>query len=504
MASNDYQRYVSSKQRKRRIIRCIIYIVITTILITLAVITPNYLEKLIKGKLSAKTILQPDSDGFASWLDPPIHTVRSYYLFNVTNPDEIVTNPSTTKIHVQDTPPYTYNIKTKKNNVTWSNNNKKLDYEVERLFTRDKTQFNPSSVNDTGVFIDLLRAIFRTTFERKPDPNFYLLGGKNTFRHGNAVEQLEGFTSDLFKIVRDKMKGPNTDKSGFIYRNNGSRLYNISIKTDLAEKGQVNTFDNELVDFTISSPSHYPFPVYDGLTYPPNLFDKPILNIFNSDFCAPVLLQFNNVTKMFGNILVHEYKIKLIDINNCINSNDTSTCTEVDKLDVSKCISSSLPDETIFLSKAHFYGSNNETIEKMNIQGFKPSSDKHDSTVYFEPYTGTPLEASFRMQLNIDATIDPMRKSENGLDLEPKNSRGVKRLVPVFWLDQDIKLAQSMIIKLQISMFILKHKLYVLIGLALILSIVIIGITECLVKRADKKARSKRGGYVNADTLIHH
>ncbi|CAF4405610.1 unnamed protein product, partial [Adineta steineri] len=48
------------------------------------------------------------------------------------------------------------------------------------------------------------------------------------------------------------------------------------------------------------------------------------------------------------------------------------------------------------------------------------------------------------------------------------------------------------------------HKLYVLIGLALILSIVIIGITECLVKRADKKSRSKRGSYVNADTLIHH
>ncbi|CAF4217116.1 unnamed protein product, partial [Adineta steineri] len=384
--------------------RCIILLV-SEVLVNFIVAALLFVcvKSVAKHRILKIVELKPNSKGFETWLNPSTTITRGYHLFNITNPAEIVADPSTVKIHVQDTPPYVYNIKTKKNNVQWSNNNKKLDYEVERLFTRDETKFNPSSVNDTGVFINLLRATLRAHFGRIPDPNFYTLAaGETVFNHGNAIEQLEGFTSELFNTtVRDKMKGPNTEKFGFIYRNNGSRLYSISIKTDSAEKGQVNTFDNDLVDFKISSPSHYSFPVYDGLTYPPMLLDKPILNIFNSDFCAPVLLKFNKVTTMFGTMRLHEYKIKLIDINDCTNLNDTSTCTEVDKLDVSKCVSSSLPEEIIFLSKAHFYGSKDEVIEKMNIDGLKPSSDKHDSTVYFEPYTGTLLQATIRMQLNV-------------------------------------------------------------------------------------------------------
>ncbi|CAF4928129.1 unnamed protein product, partial [Rotaria magnacalcarata] len=63
------------------------------------------------------------------------------------------------------------------------------------------TRFDPSSVHDTGVFIDLVRAIFRTSFGHKPSQAFYALAGMNTFYHRNAVEQLEGFNSDLFETV---------------------------------------------------------------------------------------------------------------------------------------------------------------------------------------------------------------------------------------------------------------------------------------------------------------
>src|SRR5690349_9902607 len=127
------------------------------------------------------------------------------------------------------------------------------------------------------------------------------------------------------------------------------------------KKGQVLTFSSELVPFKIDSPSYYVFPIYDGLTYPPKLFDKLSLNIFNSDFCRPIRIQYNRTVTMFEGINMYEYIVKLIDFNNCTNPEDTTTCNEVDKLDVSKCISASLPENTIFLSKAHFYGSTNKT-----------------------------------------------------------------------------------------------------------------------------------------------
>jgi hypothetical protein len=232
------------------------------------------------------------------------------------------------------------------------------------------------------------------------------------------------------------------------------------------------------------------------------LFDKPLLNIFNSDFCSPLLLEFNKQIYMYEGINMFEYKIKLIDITNCTNTSDTSTCNEVDKLDVSKCLSDSLPNGTIFLSKAHFYGSTNETIEEMNIEGFTPTSDKHDSVVYFEPYTGSPFKASFRMQLNIDVFVDPMQESEYGSGIEPTKRKGVKRLLPLFWIDQDITISKEVISKLQKSLPYLHKVQYIIIGLAIGLSIGFVVLMEFLARRSAKRHRYTRRAYVTADTLI--
>jgi hypothetical protein len=229
MPSNDYHRYVSKEHRNRKIRRIIFEVIIAAVLIILAIIVPIHLKKIIPKKILAEVQLRPDSTGFENWLHPPITTSRSYYLFNITNPIDIVTDPKSTTIKFTDTPPYIYNIKTSKTNVEWVNDNTEISYEVERLFTRHETRFNSSSVNDTGVFVNLLRATIRTQFGTKPTPAFYTLAGNNPFYHRNALEQLEGFTSDLSERVREKMIGPNTDRSGFVYRHNGSRLYNVSI-----------------------------------------------------------------------------------------------------------------------------------------------------------------------------------------------------------------------------------------------------------------------------------
>jgi hypothetical protein len=231
MPSNDYHRYLKSEQRKRRMKLIILEILISALLIIPAIIFRNYLKELIPKKIIAAVKLEPGSEGFKNWRDPPITTRRSYYLFNINNPLDIVKDPKSTTINCSDTRPYTYNIKTKKTNIQWLESNTQISYDVERLFTRHSKQFKASSVNDTGIFIDLVRAIFRTQFDPKPAPSFYSLGGYNAFYYTNAVEQLEGFTSDLFTTVREKMMGPNTDKSGFIYRQNGSTLYNVSIQT---------------------------------------------------------------------------------------------------------------------------------------------------------------------------------------------------------------------------------------------------------------------------------
>ena len=44
---------------------------------------------------------------------------------------------------------------------------------------------------------------------------------------------------------------------------------------------------------------------------------------------------------------------------------------------------------------------------------FSPDADKHESTIYFEPITGTPIRAQSRVQLNVNAWIDRIKVEDD-------------------------------------------------------------------------------------------
>jgi len=85
---------------------------------------------------------------------------------------------------------------------------------------------------------------------------------------------------------------------------------------------------------------------------------------------------------------------------------------------------------------------------------FQPDFDKHESRIYFEPLSGTPLRAELRIQLNTNAWIDRIKIDENNateyefikqkkkillkifIDFRPIRSRAVRRFIPMMWIDQ--------------------------------------------------------------------
>jgi hypothetical protein len=210
--------------------RIIIEVIIALVIIVPAVYLAINLKGIITQRILKIVELKPNSEGYETWLNPPTTITRGYHLFNITNPLDIVTDPASTTINLKETRAYDYLLTATKQDVKWSDADKALNYSIHRVFTRHATRFQPSVVNDTGVFVDLIRAIFRTQYDRKASNAFFDIGGTNMFLHGNAIDQLEGFTTDLFQVVREKMTGPNTAKSGFIYRYNGSRSYNYTIR----------------------------------------------------------------------------------------------------------------------------------------------------------------------------------------------------------------------------------------------------------------------------------
>jgi len=221
------------QRNKKATKRIIVEVIIAILIIVPAILLCLNLKKILLNRIFKTVELKPGSVGFKQWLKPPTTITRGYYLFNITNPIEIVTDPSSATVYLKETRPYSYLLSSTKEDVQWSDDNKALTYSIYRLFSRHETRFDPSSVNDTGVFVDLLRASFRTQFGAKPTQAFYAIGGNSVFHVRNSVEQLEGFTSDLFYAMQDKMTGPNIAQSGFIYRYNGSRNYNFTIKAGM-------------------------------------------------------------------------------------------------------------------------------------------------------------------------------------------------------------------------------------------------------------------------------
>jgi hypothetical protein len=49
----------------------------------------------------------------------------------------------------------------KKNNVQWFDNNTKIHYSVERLFTR-YGEYNKTLLDQEGAFVDILRVVSRS------------------------------------------------------------------------------------------------------------------------------------------------------------------------------------------------------------------------------------------------------------------------------------------------------------------------------------------------------
>jgi hypothetical protein len=402
-------------------------------------------QNLIHGKVLSKTRLAPLSDGLESWSNPPVKTVRAYRLFNVTNYMDIMTQTNNPTVEIQETKPLYYQMVLKKNNLEWLEDNKKIHYSVERLFTRDG-EFDQADLNQEGAFLDILRVMFRTKFGRIADPLFYILGGNNAFNYSKAVDKLEGYVSPIFAAISSRMQGPNKDQYGFIYRYNGSNGFNFTIDTgsdESSNKGKVVDFASEYTSFATKA-DEWKTEFFDGLTFPPlgNPPNRKFINIFQADFCRPVQLRYNRTISMFGIDQVHEFVLKLVDVDKCPEMNEN--CPESDKLDITKCLSSEIPDETVFLTKPHMYGHN---FTGTNV-AFTPDFDKHESTIYFEPLSGTPLRAQLRIQLNANAWIDRIRITDDGAT-EPTKSRAIRRFIPMMWIDQTITLNEATLNRLK-------------------------------------------------------
>ncbi|CAF1598573.1 unnamed protein product [Didymodactylos carnosus] len=160
-----------------------------------------------------------------------------------------------------------------------------------------------------------------------------------------------------------------------------------------------------------------------------------------------------------------------------------------------------MPSGTVYLSKPHFYGHNSS---QFNINGFSPEREKHESMIYFEPYSGTPVKAHHRIQLNVNAFVDTF-KYRGGEWRPSMNARVSKRILPLLWIDQEITLNTTALGQLQYvhrMVKILNIARFVALAVAIVIPIILIVAMELRSKSVAGKRRNGDPDFKKQPVLL--
>ncbi|KAI7688116.1 hypothetical protein SSS_04311 [Sarcoptes scabiei] len=109
---------------------------------------PDFIEK----QLISTFILGPKSSTFSGWQKPNIPIYNYYYLFNITNADEIFRDGA--KPDLQQLGPYVYRQSMEKTNISWNFANNTVQYRQVKSWFFDPTKSN-GSLDDEIVHLNV-------------------------------------------------------------------------------------------------------------------------------------------------------------------------------------------------------------------------------------------------------------------------------------------------------------------------------------------------------------
>ena len=118
---------MAMEHKKRIIILSIIGIILTAIGIALLPIGQNLITKILHQKLATL----PENPGYILWRDMDLPISQSFYLFNITNPDETLMGA---KPKVKEIGPFVYRLNITKGEITFNSNQTIVSYWEKKQF----------------------------------------------------------------------------------------------------------------------------------------------------------------------------------------------------------------------------------------------------------------------------------------------------------------------------------------------------------------------------------
>ncbi|XP_076815512.1 lysosome membrane protein 2-like [Clavelina lepadiformis] len=455
-------------------------------------------SKIVDEELQKQLVLSLDSPVFSQWMNPPPPIYMQYWLFNVTNPEVVVSGG---KPKVEQIGPFTYRLYQPRIDVAFfTNDTVSYKYNHTLVFEREM------SVHDDDLVITQLNAPLVTIDSLlKSVPSWaasvaaeisVALSDSDLFVKHTVHEFLFGYEDPIFKLVHTFLHVLHIDfppRFGFFYGFNnsddGTYLVNTG-RSDISQTNILHKFNgNKSLSYWTSEAANM-INGTDGVFMPPKINRSETLYIFNTDVCRSLYLVFEKDTKVRNVDTMRFHLPGDVFANVTTNPANAGFCVPADEcldtgvLNIGPCKQGA----PVVVSSPHFYLGAKKYIDA--VDGISPNKEEHSTYLDLEPMTGVVFAAMKRLQLNIH-----LQSSKTFSQMENLNDL----IFPVLWLNESEVIDKNSANQFKSKVVVLvrfAHGLpYIILGVGLLVALVTSGLI------ARKKYKTKSSDAIEYDNL---
>ncbi|XP_058057109.1 protein croquemort-like [Anopheles bellator] len=374
-------------------------------------------------------VMEPGTQVYDNWIDPPIDMYLELYLWNWTNAEDY-RQVGDYKPHLEQLGPYTFVERHERVNLQWNDNDtltfqqKRIwhhvpeksvgNYETDRVITINPVLLTVGyALRDDPILLGLLDGmIMLNHFATSP---FYDVLVREVIFDGYDDPLLNNLLYLLDLLPEDQLPPitlPPYDMFGWFFGRNDSETYDGTFTIGTGADHVQNTGVMRLWNGA-NRTEHYRGTCgmirgTTGEVWPPfgrQRGTPPNVTVFAPDVCSSVTLQYLDEIERHG---IDGFRWIGNDrvFDNGVHYEETACqCTAVEEncpvldngaMDVSEC-KFGAPATVSF---PHFYLANDSYLA--GITGMQPDPNEHRFEMELEPYTGVPLSVRAQLQVNLD------------------------------------------------------------------------------------------------------
>ncbi|XP_052899490.1 protein croquemort-like [Anopheles moucheti] len=405
-------------------------------------------------------VLEPGTEVYDNWIDPPIDMYLEIFLWNWTNAENYLTE----KPHLEQLGPYTFLERHERVNLVW-NNNDTLTFQQRRIWHYVPEKSVGNYETDRVITINPVLLTVGYALRNEPIFLFYVDGiimennlTTTPFYDVLAREMIfEGYDDSLLTNLllllelippeaRPPIDLPPYDRFGWFYGRNGSETYDGTFTIGTGKDTVYNTGVMRL--WNGANKTDYYRGVCGqirgttGEVWPPwgrSLSGTPPnVTVFAPDVCSSVTLQYAEEMERYGidglrwvgNDRVFDNGVHYEETECQCTAEDVNSCPVLDNgsMDVSRCKFGA----PATVSYPHFYLANESYLA--GVTGMNPNEKEHRFEMELEPYTGVPLGVKAQLQVNLNVKQYGMTLLRNIPEV----------MLPVLWFRQTASLTDEL------------------------------------------------------------